>query len=110
MGAFSRAADRGWPVDRDSTGLEVTRRHLPRLVVGLAVLVGYRSALAQPMQRKTKIERKGSRPSTKRGAGLFQRLGPLGSQRIFVAAKNEECIMNISFENKVTLVTGAASG
>ena len=34
-------------MDRDSTGLEVTRRHLPRLVGGLAVLVGYRPALAQ---------------------------------------------------------------
>ena len=32
-------------MDRDSTGLEVTRRHLLRLVGGLAVLVGYRARL-----------------------------------------------------------------
>ena len=59
-------------MDRDSTGLEVTRRHLLRLVGGVALLVGYRPAFAQqPMQPSTerrtemKIERNGSRPSTK---------------------------------------------
>jgi len=59
-------------MDRVSTGLEVTRRHLLRLVGGVAVLVGYQPAFAQqPMQQSTerrtamKIERNGSRPSTK---------------------------------------------
>ena len=59
-------------MDRDSTGLEVTRRHLLRLVGGVAVLVGYQPAFAQqPVQQSTerrtamKIERNGSRPSTK---------------------------------------------
>ena len=59
-------------MDRDSTGLEVTRRHLLRLVGAVAVLVGYQPAFAQqPMQQSTerrtamKIERNGSRPSTK---------------------------------------------
>ena len=59
-------------MDRDSTGLELTRRHLLRLVGGVAVLVGYQPAFAQqPMQQSTerrtamKIERNGSRPSTK---------------------------------------------
>jgi hypothetical protein len=58
-------------MDRDSTGLEVTRRHLLRLVGGVAVLSGYQPAFAQqPMQQSTerrtamKIERNGSRPST----------------------------------------------
>ena len=59
-------------MDRVSTGLELTRRHLLRLVGGVAVLVGYQPAFAQqPMQQSTerrtamKIERNGSRPSTK---------------------------------------------
>ena len=57
-------------MDRVSTGLEVTRRHLLRLVGGVAVLV--QPAFAQqPMQQSTErrtameIERNGSRPSTK---------------------------------------------
>jgi quercetin dioxygenase-like cupin family protein len=61
-----------------STGLEVTRRHLLRLAGGLAVLVGYRPAVAQQpikqsMDRKTtmKIERNGSRPSTKGAQDYF---------------------------------------
>jgi quercetin dioxygenase-like cupin family protein len=65
-------------MERDSTGLEVTRRHLLRLVGGLAVLVGYRPALAQQpmkqsMERKTtmKIERNGSRPSTRGAQDCF---------------------------------------
>ena len=56
----------------DSTGLEVTRRHLLHLAGGLALLVGYRPAVAQQpmkplMDGKTtmKIERNSSRPSTK---------------------------------------------
>jgi quercetin dioxygenase-like cupin family protein len=59
-------------MDRDSTGLEITRRHLLRLVGGVAVLIGYQPAFAQqPVQQSTerraamKIERNGSRPSTK---------------------------------------------
>ena len=65
-------------MDRGSTGLEVTRRHLLRLVGGVAVLVGYRPAFAQQpmpqsMERKTtmKIERNGSRPSTKGAQDYF---------------------------------------
>lgn len=65
-------------MERDSTGLEVTRRHLLRLVGGLAVLVGYPPALAQqPMQQsmegKTamRIERNGSRPSTRGAQDYF---------------------------------------
>jgi quercetin dioxygenase-like cupin family protein len=57
-------------MDGDSTGQ--TRRHLLRLVGGVAVLVGYQPAFAQhPVQQSTerraamKIERNGSRPSTK---------------------------------------------
>jgi quercetin dioxygenase-like cupin family protein len=56
----------------DSTGLEVTRRHLLHLAGGLALLVGYRPVVAQqPMKplmdgnTTMKIERNGSRPSTK---------------------------------------------
>ena len=76
-------------MDRGPTGLEVTRRHLPRLVGGLAVLVGFRSALsqpmAQPMERKTtmKIDRNGSRPSTK-------------GRRIILAARSA---LNLSFKS-----------
>ena len=64
-------------MDRGSTGLAVTRRHLPRLVGGLAVVVGYRPALSQPMaqptERKTtmKIDRNGSRPSTRGAQDYF---------------------------------------
>ena len=64
-------------MDRGPTGLEVTRRHLPRLVGGSAVLVGIRSArsqpMAQPMDRKTtmKIDRNGSRASTKGAQDYF---------------------------------------
>ena len=64
-------------MDRGPTGLEVTRRHLPRLVGGLAVLVGFRSALSQPMaqpfEKKTtmRIDRNGSRPSTKGAQDYF---------------------------------------
>ena len=65
-------------MDRGSTRLEVTRRRLFRLVGGLAVLVGYRPALAQQpkkhsMEGKTtmKIERNGSRPSTKGAQDYF---------------------------------------
>jgi quercetin dioxygenase-like cupin family protein len=65
-------------MDRDSTGLEVTRRHLLRLVGGAALVVGYRPALAQQptrpsMERKTamKIERNGSRPSAKGAPAYF---------------------------------------
>ena len=64
-------------MDRGPTGLEVTRRHLPRLVGGLAVLVGFQSALSQPMaqqmERKAtmKIDRNGSRPSTKGAQDYF---------------------------------------
>ena len=65
-------------MDRDSTGLEVTRRHLLRLVGGVVVLVGYQPAFAQqPMQQSTerktamKIERNGSRPSTKGAQDYF---------------------------------------
>ncbi len=64
-------------MDRDSTGLEITRRHLPRLAGGLAVLIGYRSAFAQPMAQTVdrkmtmKIDRNGSRPSTKGSQDYF---------------------------------------
>jgi quercetin dioxygenase-like cupin family protein len=61
-------------MDRSSTGLKVARRHLLRLVGGLAVLTLYRPALAQqPMDRKTtmNIQRNGSRPSTKGAQDYF---------------------------------------
>jgi quercetin dioxygenase-like cupin family protein len=67
-------------MDRRSTGLKVARRHLLRLVGGLAVLTLYRPALAQqPMERKTtmNIQRNGSRPSTKGAQDYFS-----GSVRI----------------------------
>ena len=65
-------------MDRNSTGLKLTRRHLLRFVGGVAVLAGHRPAFAQqPMQssmeRKTtmKIERNGSRPSTRGAQDYF---------------------------------------
>lgn len=65
-------------MDRNSTGLKVARRHLLRLVGGLAVLTLYRPALAQqPMKQSTEgkatmnIQRNGSRPSTKGAQDYF---------------------------------------
>ncbi len=71
-------------MDQDSTGLKLTRRNVLLLAGGLPVLAGYRPTFAQqPMgqsaERKTtmKIERNGSRPSTKGSQDYFS-----GSVRI----------------------------
>jgi quercetin dioxygenase-like cupin family protein len=71
-------------MDQDSTGLKPTRRNVLFLAGGLPVLAGYRLTFAQQpigqsAERKTtmKIERNGSRPSTKGSQDYFS-----GSVRI----------------------------
>jgi quercetin dioxygenase-like cupin family protein len=65
-------------MDRNSTGLKVTRRHLVRLVGGSALLAWHRPAHAQqPIKQSTEgqatmnIQRNGSRPSTKGAQDYF---------------------------------------